>query len=373
MNAPDVLVVGGGVVGAACAHALAEQDISVEVLDDAQPGAATTASAGMLAPFADAKQDDPMFGLAIRGRDFYRDLVPELQEETGIDVGLWTGGILHVAFSPADVDRLKADVAWQRQAGLTTEWLDAEHMRELAPGISPDAWGALHAAEDGALDPAALLKALQASAAARGVAFSLGVRVQGLLMRDGQATGVRTTMGDRPAGAVLIAAGCWSGRIEGLPRPLAVEPIRGQIVALEWPAGEPTSIAFGPACYVLRRGPEALVGATMEYAGFDASVTQEATDRLIQAGARLYPALATRPVLRKWAGLRPMTPDGCPYIGADPHVKGLWYATGHGRNGVVLAGITGRIVASLYAGQPVEHDLRQVSPGRFWSYSHLIR
>jgi glycine oxidase len=327
----------------------------------------------MLAPFADARQDDPLFGLAIRGRDLYRDLVPELQEETGVDIGLWAGGIIHVAYSPADVDRLKADVAWQRQDGLTTEWLDAEHMRELVPGISPDAWGALHAVEDGALDPRALRQALQASAANKGVALSHNARVQALRIQDGRVTGVRTATGDRPAGAVLIAAGCWSGRIAGLPRPLAVEPIRGQMVALEWPPGEPTSIAFGPACYVVRRGNEALVGATMEYVGFDASVTQEAVDRLVQAAARLYPALASRPPLRKWAGLRPMAPDGYPYIGADPDIAGLWYATGHGRNGVVLAGITGRIIAALYAGQPVEHDLKRVFPGRFWSYAHLAR
>jgi glycine oxidase len=145
------------------------------------------------------------------------------------------------------------------------------------------------------------------------------------------------------------------------------------MAAVDWPAGEPTSIAFGPGCYVLRRGNEALIGATMEYVGYESSVTRDGIDGLMQEAARLYPALAGVTPKRTWAGLRPISPDGRPFIGPDPELEGLWYATGHGRNGVVLAGITGEIIAALYAGQPVEHDLKDVAPARFWRYGHHLK
>lgn len=369
MPHPDLLVIGGGVIGAACARALAREGVSVEVLEDSgEPGAATAASAGMLAPFADARPADPTFALAIRGRDLYRELAPALRDETGIDIGLWTGGILHVAFTQAEADRYKTDVAWQRQSGLTSDWLDPEELRQLAPAISHQALGAFRAPEDGCIDPGALHRALRQSATAAGATFTGGARVRSLILDGARVVGARTDRGDHSADGVLISAGAWSGRIQNLPRPLAVEPIRGQMAALDWPAGDPICIAFGAGCYLLRRGEEALVGATMEYVGFDAAVTPAAIGALAESAGRLYPALAGKPVRRSWAGLRPVTPDGKPYIGPDPDIEGLWYATGHGRNGIVLAGITAEIVADLYAGQPPEHDLASVSPARFWKF-----
>jgi glycine oxidase len=369
MTHPDVLVVGGGVVGAACARALAGCGASVELLDDGtRPGAATSASAGILAPFADAHQDDPVLTLKIRGRDLYREIVPELRDETGIDAHLWTSGIMHVAFTQAEVDKAHAAIAWQRQQSLMTDWLDPEDVHRRAPGISRKALGALLGAEDGSLDPVALMEALRVSASRLGVTITQGQRVESLVRDQDGITGVLTKSGARSAGVVVIAAGCWSGRIAGFPRPLTVEPIRGQMIALDWPAGEPTSIAFSGAGYVVRRGDEALVGSTMEYAGFEPSVTPDGVTRLQDAAGQLYPALDGRPIRRKWAGLRPGSPDGNPLIGRDPTVEGLWYATGHGRNGILLAAVTAKILADLYIGQPVEHDLSGVNPARFWTY-----
>ena len=232
--------------------------------------------------------------------------------------------------------------------------------------MSPDSWGALLAAEDGALDPHALLGALRASAEKHGATFTRG-KVERVTTEQDRVTGVRTATETIAAGAVLIAAGSWAGRIQGLPRPLSVEPIRGQMIAFDWPAGTPPAIAFGLGTYVLHRGNEALAGSTLEHAGFDPTVTDIAVNSIAQTAGRLIPGLAGKPIRRKWAGLRPGTPDGRPFIGKDPALGGLWYAVGHGRNGIGLAAITGAIISDLYAGHPVEYDLSVTSPSRFWN------
>jgi glycine oxidase len=368
MPLPDVLIVGGGIIGAACARALAAHDRSVLVVDaGSKPGAATGASAGMLAPLADTSTNDPLLSLRIRGRDLYRDLVPALQKETGLDIGLWTEGIVQVAFGAEDVDQLKGDIARQRQQGFPVEWLEAAELRERCPGISPSALGAALFPEDGALEPLVLLEALTRSAAARGAAFRRGERVESVVITADRAAGVRTATETIGAGAVLIAAGCWSGRIEGLPRPLSVEPVRGQMAALDWPPQEPRAIVFARHGYVLTRGGEAIVGSTMEHVGFDASVTESAIAQLLGNARLVYPALEQAPELRRWAGLRPGTPDGRPIIGRDSQIENLWYATGHGRNGILLAAVTGELIAAVHAGEAVESDLTAVSPARFWS------
>jgi glycine oxidase len=368
--APDVLVVGGGIVGAAVARALAVDGYAVEIVDSGkEPGIATQASAGMLAPLAESDPEEPLLGLAVRGRDLYRQLAPALEEETGVSLGLWLDGVLKVAFTEDDESAGKGAVAWQRQRGLGTEWLTAGELTERCPGISPEARGAALAPEDGALEPLAALEALLVSAAQRGARIVRGERVTGLEVADRRVTGVRTDAGLRPAGAVVVAAGAWSGRLEHLPRPLSVEPVRGQMLAYEWPTDEPPAIVYTGRGYVLRRGGEAIVGSTMEHAGFNAAVTPEGRDRVAHVGARAYPALAGASPHRAWAGLRPGTPDGRPIIGADPDVPNLWYATGHGRNGILLAAVTGELIAFLFgggAGNGLEYDLAPVRPDRFW-------
>jgi glycine oxidase len=368
MAHPDVLIVGGGVIGAACAYNLALRNVSVSVIEAGpRPGAATPAAGGMLAPFAESAAEDPLLSLCVRARDVYNDLSVVLQEETGIDIGLRTEGILQVAFTEEEAAGLKSDIAWQRQSGFATEWLSAEDVRELVPGLGPEALGGAHAPEDGGLVPMALREALLEGARKRGMTLVEGQSVERLVVSDGQVTGVETGTGPLPAGAVVVAAGCWSGGLEGLPRPLPVEPIRGQMAALDWPAGEPPAIIYGGGggTYVLERGGEAIAGSTMEQAGFATGVTEDGLRQVYRSVRRIYPALTELPVKRTWAGLRPGTPDNRPILGRDPEVENLWYATGHGRNGILLAGMTGDFLAQLYAGDELEHDLSSMDPGRF--------
>ena len=368
MSTPDVLIVGGGIVGASCAHAFAHRKLTVHLVDAGNlDGVATTAAAGMLAPMAESHADDPLLGFCVRARDYYGEIVPELEAETGVDVGLWRGGVYKVAFTAEGVEREKQQVAWQRQRGFSTEWLPTEELLEHIPGIGPDALGATLAPEDGALEPLALVTALRKSAGAAGAKITSNARVDGLRIEGARAVGVSVGGASLDAGAVVIAAGCWSRLIEHLPRPISVEPIRGQMVALEWPREEPAAILYGPGGYVLRRGDEALAGSTMEHAGFDAAVTEQGMESIVGTATRLLPALTQSKRLRAWAGLRPSTPDGRPLLGRDPEIENLWYATGHGRNGILLAGLSADTLAQLYAGDEIEYDLAPVNPARFWT------
>lgn len=370
MTIPDVLVIGGGVIGAGCARALAARGVSVTVIDPGPiRGAATDASAGMLAPLVEASEDDPVLAHKVRGRDHCQDLVPQLEAETGIQVGLWTPGILHVAFSDEEAAHLRHGVAWQRQQGFAAEWLSPEDVRELAPGISRDVLGASMSREDGALDPIALRKALLKSAMAFGARLRKGERATHIETSDGRVTAVRTSRATKRGmrcGAVVLAAGCWSGQIRGLPRPISVEPVRGQMISVPWLQGEPPAIAYGAGAYTVYRDGYALVGATMEHVGFSTATTKPAVDGLLRSVRRVYPALSEVSLERKWAGLRPVTPDGHPILGADPELPNFYYATGHGRAGIMLGTLTGEIVLDLVLGNEIEYDLTPMDPQRFW-------
>ena len=346
----EVIVVGGGAIGAACARAAALRGLQVALCE---PGpdraAASPASAGMLAAQIEPA-DDAIRGLGVRGRDLYENLAPALRETTGLDIGFWRAGIASVAFDDTAAEHLRDVVAQQRQAGLRCDWLEAEEVTERFPGAAPDCRGALYAPEDGSVDPAALTRALLADAQRLGVTLvpQRVVRVA-TTERHGRVTGV--TLADETIGAehVVIAAGAWSPGIGGLPRALPVEPVRGQMAAAPWPSATPPAILYADHGYVLARGGEALMGSTMEHAGFDGRVTDAGIAQIVDGAARLLPALrATRPT-RTWAGLRPVTPDGRPIVGADPETRGLWFATGHGRNGILLAALTGEIIGDLLA------------------------
>lgn len=361
---PHVAVVGGGVIGAACARAAALRGLRVTLLAPGpDPAAASGASAGMLAAQIEPTDED-LLPLAVRARDLYEDLAAALKDTTGADLGFLHTGIATLAFDEEHAAALYEQVAEQRQAGLRCDWLEAAELQERWPGIAPAARGALFAQEDGCLDPAALCTALLADARRLGVRV-LPETARRLAVAGGRVTGVATDRAAVPAEHVVIAAGAWSPRIEGLPRPLPVEPIRGQMVAIEWPAGLPPVILYHGHGYLLPRGAEAILGSTMESAGFDARTTPDGIAGIRSGAERLCPAIGALPTRRAWAGLRPVTPDGHPILGSDPAVAGLWYATGHGRNGILLAGITGEIIGDLLTTGHTDADIAGLSIARF--------
>jgi glycine oxidase len=210
------------------------------------------------------------------------------------------------------------------------------------------------------------VEALRAEAQRLGVSLvrDRAVSVDRLGDRVGSVRGSSTYT----AGDVVIAAGAWSREITGLPRPISVEPIRGQMAALTWPVDVPPTIIIGRTAYLLPRGGEALLGSTMEHAGFAPQVSAAGLAEIFTGATALCPALAGGSVLRTWAGLRPVTPDGLPIVGREPRLEGLWYATGHGRNGILLAGVTGALLAHLITGDEDTGDLLPLRPDRFWNW-----
>ncbi len=363
MKSYDVAVIGGGVIGAACARAAVLRGRSVAVFEPGpDPGAASPASAGMLAAQIEPMSEDAL-RLSLLARSRYESLAPLLSETTGIDLSYWQAGIAALAFDDAAVDRLTATAAIQRQAGLRCDWLATDEVLERWPGVARDCHGALFAPEDGALDPQALTRALLGDAE-RGGATVVKERVTAVRIAGGQATGVVTNQGATPAAHVVVAAGVWSPGIGALPHPLLVEPVRGQMAATPWPKGIPPAILYNDHSYVLARGAEALLGSTMEHAGFEAQVTNEGLAHIFQSAVRIIPALIGERVLRMWAGLRPLTPDGQPIVGPDPEVTSLWYATGHGRNGVLFAALTGEVIGDLVSTGKTDLDIGPWRPDR---------
>ena len=360
----DVIVLGGGAIGAACARELASTGRKVLILEaGGDMGQAWRAAAGMLAPQIEADSRDPLLQLGLAARDHYRTLASQLREVTGIDLSLWQEGIARVAGSEAEAEELRSKVRWQQQQGHECEWLDSLEVGQRWPWLAPTA-GALWASRDGALDPDSLVRALMSDAQRHG-AITMADRAIGLEREGERVVGVRGESGRYAAGDVVLAAGAWSGLLEGLPRAVPVRPIRGQMAALPWPAEIPRAIVYHRDCYILARAGEAIIGSTMEDAGFRAEVTAAGLARIFAATMTLCPSLIRAKVRRTWAGLRPMTPDGLPIIGAEPRLTGLWYATGHGRNGILLAGITGLLVSQLVNRETPSVGLQAFAPDRF--------
>ena len=351
-------------MGAACAWELACTGRKVLILEGGdQRGQAWRAAAGMLAPQIETGAGDPLLHLGLAGRDHYADLAAALQETTGIDPGLWQEGIARVARTEPEREQLRAQVSWQQQQGLSCEWLTQDDVQRRWPWLAPTE-GALMAPKDGALDPEGLVQGLLAGAKMRGASVCADKALA--VLRNGEhVEGVRGEAGSYPAAEVVVAGGAWSGLLEGLPRALPVRPVKGQMAALPWPDDIPRAIIYHQDSYILARRGEAVIGSTMEEAGFSPEVTSSGVAQIFSATMSLCPGLLRAKVRRTWAGLRPMTPDGLPILGREPKLEGLWYATGHGRNGILLAGITGVLLRQQMDGMSSAYELQAFSVNRF--------
>jgi glycine oxidase len=364
----DVVVLGGGAIGCAVARKAALAGLSVVVVERGTPGGeASSAAAGMLSPLAEAAGPGPFLDLLLHARELYPELVDALREETGADVGYGDRGTLVLSLRERDDDLLDRRWAWQTALGLGVDRIDAEEARRLEPRINPALRFALRFPGDHHVDARALSSALWSAAARAGARFHLGAEAAGVVRERGRAVAVELSSGERiAAGDVVVALGCWAGRLGGLSRPLPVGPVRGQLLAVESVPPLFRHVVDSPRCYLVPRGDgRVIAGATVENAGFRKAVTPAGVRRLIDGAVEIAPSLRDAALVETWSGLRPGTPDGLPILGADPEVASLFYATGHYRNGILLAPLTGELIGALLLGASPSVDLTPYRPDRF--------
>lgn len=362
----DVAVVGAGLIGLAVAFELAGRGATVRVYDRAEPGhAASWAGAGMLAPYSEAAADEVLLELCAASLAEYPRFVDRVRDAGDVDARLHLDGIVHAAFDEAHFQQLQQRVASLRERGIACDLLTRSQSLAAEPWLGADTVGAIVVGGEGSVDNRRLGRALTAACHARGVSI---VRAQTLRVECDQrrVLGVRSDVGFSAAGAVVNACGAWAGRVEGIPHHSlpAVEPVKGQMLALEVPVGFVRRTTWVPSAYLVPRDDgRLLVGATVERAGFDTRVTAQAVNELLRAALGGAPALGAFTISETWAGLRPGTPDGRPFIGPTL-VDGLFVASGHYRNGILLAPITARLVADAIEGRGVD-TLTPFLPIRF--------
>ncbi|HTR76742.1 MAG TPA: FAD-dependent oxidoreductase [Gemmatimonadaceae bacterium] len=355
MRSPDVVIVGGGVVGLAIAVEAGRRGLTVDLFDAGRTGAASRAAAGLIAPTLGTAPPGvtALFLAAAREYPDFLDWLAEIGAPR-VPIG-W--GVLEVA---ASADRLHALQAGNPEARV----LNARSLREIEPALTTAAGAVMHAA-DAWLDPGSLVDAL-ASATERMDCVrrsSAAIRAIDVLPQE---IALRTEDGTvQHAPLVVVAAGAWSAHIGGLPTALPVTPARGQLVLIQGPHQLTRAVAFDDG-YIVPRGDGVIVGSTMEHVGFDPTTTPAALRGLEESARAVIPGtVAAARSRRGWAGLRPVTPDMLPIIDRDPRSQRLIYACGHSKNGVLLAPSTARAVVALLTGERPTIDMAPFSVGRF--------
>jgi glycine oxidase len=365
----DVIIVGGGVIGLAAARELALQGRSILVLDRGNPRDATSwAAAGMLAPQSEADAPTPFFELCLASARLHRDWTTHLHEESGIDPEYADSGLIFLASTDDALCRLRRAMEWQKTRGLAVELLTPQETLRMEPGVDLPIAGAVLMPEESHVTPRNVLESLRGACAAKEVEMRTGVCVLEVTSSGGRVTGVRTSTERIEADWVVIASGVHTSEIDGLRPAIPLAPRKGQILSLTTttPAFQ-RMIRWDHAYLVQRRNGELVVGATNEDAGFDRSLTPAGIGGLLDRAQQMSSRLGGLPIQDMWTGLRPATPDGLPVIG-KAGLAGLIYATGHYRNGILLAPVTAACVAALIENLPVPLDattLDACSPSRF--------
>jgi glycine oxidase len=367
MAAPDVIIVGGGVIGCAIAYYLAETGARVTILERGEVGGeASGASAGILAPLELSVASGSLLDLCEASLPLHPSLADTLREETGIDVEYLRSGILRVALTDEDADELRALVERQ-QAGTAMEWVDPEALRSLEPRLAATR-GGVYSPHLHQLNAHRLTQALAQAAVARGATLRQGVAVRGFVTSGSRVSGVRTDDGRMTAGQVILAAGSWTaalGRRLGVALP--VKPMRGQMLAFPDFSSPLRHILFDEdGSYLVPKANGFLfVGSTVEDVGFRKNTTARGLAGLRRMAVTLVPSLAYAEVASDWAGLRPGSPDGLPMLGPVPGWERLSVVSGHFRKGILLAPITGRLMAQWLTKGRTEMPLEPFSPARF--------
>jgi glycine oxidase len=367
----DVVIIGGGVIGLAVARALALRGVrDVLLLERHSLGAESSfAAAGMLAPQAEANRPHEFFQLTCQSRDLYPAFATALLAETEIDIELETTGTLYLAFNEHDADELDRRYQWQQAAGLPLAKLSGEEARQLEPAIGTGVRAALSFPLDTQVENRRLLSALIVANERLGVRLETGTEVASLKGERGRVVGVETSRGFIAAANVVIAGGAWSSLLKttdiALPN-LRIKPVRGQMLCFATNPRVCSHVIYSPRGYLVpRRDGRLLAGSTSESVGFEKRVTAAGIHSILAAALEISPRVAALPMIDSWAGLRPRAADTLPVLGPCAEIEGVFYATGHYRNGILLAPITGEIIARALVDKEFPAVLDIFSPDRF--------
>jgi len=369
VSAFDVAIIGGGIIGGSIALELAQQKLRVALLDRQQPGQeASWAAAGMLSPAPDSSDAIPLVPLGRASLGLYPEFVAAVEEASGRKVGYRREATIEIIFGGDAERELSTLIALHHGLGLPTEALPLEEAYRLEPALSREARTAALLPYEASVDARALTEAVLAAAANRGVTIRAGTAVTALVRKAGRCAGVVAGGDKLPAGQVVLAAGCYSGGIERLAGYAPTRPVRGQMAALRSAKAKLTRVLRSGYGYVVPRDdarPQKLVaGSTLENVGFEKGLTAAGLGQILRVAQELVPDLAEASIVETWSGLRPDTPDHLPILGPTD-IEGLTIATGHYRNGILLAPITAKLIREWLTEHRTSLSVEMFSPLRF--------
>lgn len=371
-QSPKIVVIGGGVIGLGIAWRLAQRGAEVTVFDQGVTGSgASHAAAGMLAACAEAEPgEEALVALGRASQALWPAFAEELEGLTGISVDLRQDGTVLLALTADDQARLRHQLEFQHRLGLPLDWISAAELRRREPHLSATLAGGILSPHDHQADNRKLVKALRAAADKAGVNIREHQAVLSVAVSGERARGVTLADGTAvDADTVVLAAGAWSRRIEGIEKELLppVRPIKGQMIALQMDPAAPLirHVVWAPGVYMVPRNDgRLLLGATVEDKGFDESLTAGGVLTLLEAAWRAVPGVEELPIAEMWVGHRPGSRDDAPILGPSP-IAGLIYATGHHRNGILLTPITAETIARLALDETVDPAIRPFGVERF--------
>ena len=365
----EIIIVGGGVIGLSIARELAHRGVrDIVVCDKGELGKeASWAAGGILAPQVEANASDDFFKLARASRDLYPSFAQALCDETGIDVGLDQTGTLYVVFTEEQKAELSQRCDWQQRDGLRVEWLVSADVRRLEPNISPEVRCALRFPDDWQVENRKLVKALIAANKKLAIRLVPECEVTSFRIDGDRVIGVETTNGTITAPVVVVCAGAWASSASiAVSNSIEIEPVRGQMLCFKPEQTIARHVIYSQRGYLVpRRDGRLLAGSTSEHVGFDKCVTREGMNSIKSMAQRIVPALEAMTLADSWAGFRPHSQDDLPVLGADENVAGLFYATGHYRNGILLAPITANVMVDVLMQQRSPTLIEAFSPKRF--------
>lgn len=368
----DAVIVGGGVIGLSIARQLALRGLrNVTVIERAEFGKeASWAAGGILAPQVEADRADEFFVMACASRDLYPSFVQAVQHETGIDVEFDQTGTLLVGVDIGDDQQLRDRFEWQTKAGLEVESLTGREARQLEPNIFPSRrfTCALRFPNDWQVDNRKLTEALYESNRKLGTQLISNSQVTSLRIHAGRITGVDSRNGFIESRSVVVAAGAWSSQISGTDyfAPPFLGPVRGQMLCFQPESPLAKHVIYCPQGYLVpRRDGRLLAGSTTEHVGFEKQVTDQGLESIKSMACEIVPALRSEAIVDSWAGFRPHSLDDLPVLGPVADIEGLFYATGHYRNGILLAPITAEVIAEAVINRKTSPLLDRFSPNRF--------